>query len=72
MTHEMSEHNKAGTHTSLGSADPSRLPDLSGIRADYDENWLDYRLLWVNPRTVPSTSAIGRSTPVAMLNPCSP
>lgn len=27
----------------------SRLPDLSRIRAYYDETWLDYRMLWLNP-----------------------
>jgi tocopherol O-methyltransferase len=26
----------------------SRLPDLSRIRAYYDETWLEYRLLWLN------------------------
>jgi cyclopropane fatty-acyl-phospholipid synthase-like methyltransferase len=26
------------------------LPDLSRIRAYYDETWLDYRMLWLNPR----------------------
>jgi tocopherol O-methyltransferase len=28
----------------------SRLPDVSRIRAYYDETWLDYRMLWLNPR----------------------
>src|SRR6266571_2247381 len=26
----------------------SYLPDVSGIRAYYDETWLDYRMLWLN------------------------
>src|SRR6266516_3809956 len=28
----------------------SGLPDMSRIRAYYDETWLDYRMLWLNPR----------------------
>ncbi len=28
----------------------SRLPDVSRIRAYYDETWLDYRMFWLNPR----------------------
>lgn len=27
-----------------------RRPDLARIRAYYDETWLDYRMLWLNPR----------------------
>ncbi len=32
------------------SSTSSRLPDLSRIRAYYDETWLDYRMLWLNPQ----------------------
>ena len=28
----------------------SRLPDLPRIRDYYDETWLDYRMLWLNPQ----------------------
>ena len=28
------------------------LPDLPRIRAYYDETWLDYRFLWLNPRNL--------------------
>ncbi len=28
----------------------SRLPDMARIRAYYDETWLDYRMLWLNPQ----------------------
>jgi hypothetical protein len=26
------------------------MTDVSRIRAYYDETWLDYRMLWLNPR----------------------
>lgn len=29
---------------------PAQRPDLARIQAYYDETWLDYRLLWLNPR----------------------
>ena len=29
---------------------PSHLPDLPRIRDYYDETWLDYRMLWLNPQ----------------------
>src|SRR5437588_8503425 len=28
----------------------SRLPDLPRIRDYYDQTWLDYRMLWLNPQ----------------------
>src|SRR5258707_12186071 len=33
-----------------GGQPERRLPDLARIRAYYDETWLDYRFLWLNPR----------------------
>jgi len=51
MTNEMSEHN-ASRNSNLYEEDStsSRLPDLSRIRAYYDETWMDYRMLWLNPQ----------------------
>ncbi len=51
MTHEMSEQNH-NRHSNLHEecSASSRLPDLSRIRAYYDETWLDYRMLWLNPQ----------------------
>lgn len=51
MTHEMSEPNHS-RHSNLHKecSSSSRLPDMSGIRAYYDETWLDYRMLWLNPQ----------------------
>jgi len=49
MTHEMSEQNNSrnsNLHEECSTS--SRLPDLSRIRAYYDETWLDYRMLWLN------------------------
>src|ERR1700737_2498022 len=31
------------------ASDVAARPDLAKIRAYYDETWLDYRLLWLNP-----------------------
>jgi tocopherol O-methyltransferase len=51
MAHEMSEQNNS-RNANLGEehSTSSRLPDLSRIRAYYDETWLDYRMLWLNPQ----------------------
>ncbi|HYB01120.1 MAG TPA: hypothetical protein VED37_12960, partial [Ktedonobacteraceae bacterium] len=49
MTHEMNEQNNSGNsnqHEECSTS--SRLPDLSRIRAYYDETWFDYRMLWLN------------------------
>ncbi len=49
MTHQMSEQNNSrnsNLHEECSTS--SRLPDLSRIRAYYDETWLDYRMLWLN------------------------
>src|SRR5215472_5655574 len=51
MTKQISEqdesnnlsHNEAFSHL-------SRLPDLPRIRDYYDQTWLDYRMLWLNPQ----------------------
>ncbi len=49
MTHEMSEQNNSRNSNLHEEYPPSsRLPDLSRIRAYYDETWLDYRMLWLN------------------------
>ena len=49
MTHEMSEQNNSrNSNLDEDSSPSSRLPDLSRIRAYYDETWLDYRMLWLN------------------------
>jgi tocopherol O-methyltransferase len=49
MTHEMSEQNNSrNSNLHEESSTSSRLPDLSRIRAYYDETWLDYRMLWLN------------------------
>ena len=51
MTHEMSEHiNSRNSTLHEEDSTSSRLPDLSRIRAYYDETWLDYRMLWLNPQ----------------------
>lgn len=34
-----------------GVSSSSHLPDLSRIRTYYDETWLDYRMLWLNPQS---------------------
>src|SRR5207249_2522434 len=51
MTNEMSDHNTS-RNSNLHEEDStsSRLPDLSHIQAYYDETWLDYRMLWLNPQ----------------------
>ena len=49
----------------------SRLPDVSRIRTYYDETWLDYRMLWLNPQNRAIHFDTGISTPVATANPCS-
>ena len=51
MTDEMSERNTS-RNSKIPEEDlpPSRLPDLTRIRAYYDETWLDYRMLWLNPQ----------------------
>ena len=49
MTHEMNEQNNSrnsNLHEECSTS--SRLPDLSRIRAYYDETWFDYRMLWLN------------------------
>jgi len=49
MTHEMNEQNNSrnsNLHEECSTS--SRLPDLSRIRAYYDQTWLDYRMLWLN------------------------
>jgi tocopherol O-methyltransferase len=49
MTHEMSEQNNSrNSNLDEERSTSSRLPDLSRIRAYYDETWLDYRMLWLN------------------------
>src|SRR5712691_2683673 len=49
MAPEMSEQNTGrNAHLREEGSPSSRLPDLSRIRAYYDETWLDYRLLWLN------------------------
>lgn len=49
MTHETSEqNNNRNSHLHEERSTSSRLPDLSRIRAYYDETWLDYRMLWLN------------------------
>lgn len=51
MTHEMSEqNNSSNSNLDEECSTPSGLPDLSRIRAYYDETWLDYRMLWLNPQ----------------------
>ena len=51
MTHEMSElNNSRNSNLDEECSTSSRLPDLSRIRAYYDQTWLDYRLLWLNPQ----------------------
>lgn len=44
--------NNLGTVNSSGLSTDHRVrtrPDLARIRAYYDETWLDYRMLWLNP-----------------------
>lgn len=49
MVPEMSEQNTSrNSHRHEEGSLSSRLPDLSRIRAYYDETWLDYRILWLN------------------------
>src|ERR1700694_4686200 len=51
MTYEMSEQDESrNSHLREESSTPSGLPDLSRIRAYYDETWMDYRMLWLNPQ----------------------
>ncbi len=45
----MSEQdNSRNSHLGEQCSPSSRVPDLSRIRAYYDQTWLDYRLLWLN------------------------
>src|ERR1700680_3531643 len=49
----MSEHNNSrNSHLPGECSTSSRLPDLSDIPPYYDQAWLDYRLLWLNPQTL--------------------
>lgn len=49
----MSDMEKSGIEHDPGlgapALAPSDMPDVGRIRAYYDETWLDYRLLWLNP-----------------------
>jgi hypothetical protein len=51
MTDEIREQNMSrnSPHREQFSLS-SRLPDVSRIRTYYDETWLDYRMLWLNPQ----------------------
>jgi tocopherol O-methyltransferase len=51
MVPEMSDQSTSrNSHLHEECSTSSRLPDLSRIRAYYDETWLDYRMLWLNPQ----------------------
>jgi tocopherol O-methyltransferase len=51
MGYEMSEQDDSrNSHLHEEYSTPSGLPDLSRIRAYYDQTWLDYRMLWLNPQ----------------------
>src|SRR6266567_8389602 len=51
MIHAMSEQYTSRDSTPREeSSASSRLPDLPRIRAYYDQTWLDYRMLWLNPQ----------------------
>jgi len=51
MAQEMSEQDDSrNSHLREGCSTSSGLPDLSRIRAYYDQTWLDYRMLWLNPQ----------------------
>jgi tocopherol O-methyltransferase len=50
MADEMSEQDNSGNADLCEErSTSSRLPDLTRIRAYYDQTWLDYRMLWLNP-----------------------
>jgi cyclopropane fatty-acyl-phospholipid synthase-like methyltransferase len=51
MIHAMSEqYTSRNSIPREESSASSRLPDLPRIRAYYDQTWLDYRMLWLNPQ----------------------
>src|SRR5712691_12709762 len=51
MAQQMSEQNSSrNSNLDEECSTSSRLPDLSRIRAYYDQTWLDYRMLWLNPQ----------------------
>src|SRR5260221_14025679 len=47
---DVSVEDVAEPERDAGGQPERRLPDLARIRAYYDETWLDYRFLWLNPR----------------------
>src|SRR5260370_4874249 len=47
---DVSVEDVAEPERDAGGQPERRFPDLASIRAYYDETWLDYRFLWLNPR----------------------